>query len=416
MVGQNGTIVSLTFTGTGVSVVGTLGESVTYGQPKTVYSIDNEVLGSYNAPFVPVGGTQYNVTFFTISNLSPEDHTVLVNNTDGTAPNQFLLDYFLVTPTPIASSGPDLTSTKVAVTTSRLSPATSSTTPLSYSSVSSTNTILSKSSSPPTRVQTTSTYPSRTDLRSPSSPVQSATTSTSTVFPGVITHMSAPPTSVAPTNGLPYSEASVHSARSHATVTIISAAVSGVFAIVMVLLYLWKRFRCKKAQVVSSPLADDEHGAVLARRRSSYRRGQTAFSRLSSLQPSCSTLPYSADLCQATERPCSLASPSALSVEYAGSTSTNVGDSDKPNTSHTPHSPISPMFPSTSTSSLIPAEVPHGVWYAPLETHPRAHALLCVSSSPGPHIISNAANAGRDDDSGLRLFDAPVLPPEYTQD
>ncbi len=91
--------------GTGVSVIGTLGPSDTYGQPKTTYLIDGQVAGSYNAPLTPSGETRYNVTFFSARDLSPGDHIVLINNTDGTSPNTFWLDYFLIDTLSNSTSG-----------------------------------------------------------------------------------------------------------------------------------------------------------------------------------------------------------------------------------------------------------------------------------------------------------------------
>ncbi|CDO77244.1 hypothetical protein BN946_scf184747.g57 [Trametes cinnabarina] len=105
----------LSFTGTGVQVLGTLGPSHTDGQPTTTYSIDGVPAGTYSAPFVPSGTTRYNVTFFAVHDLSAGDHIIRINNFNGTSPNVFWLDYFLIdgstdsrAPSPTPSSSQDL--------------------------------------------------------------------------------------------------------------------------------------------------------------------------------------------------------------------------------------------------------------------------------------------------------------------
>ncbi|KAI0364601.1 hypothetical protein BV20DRAFT_1029453 [Pilatotrama ljubarskyi] len=130
--GKAGLQAWLSFTGTGVEVVGTLGPSSDNGQPKTSYSIDGQVVGSYDAP--SSGSTQYNVTFFKSGNLAAGDHVIRINNTDGTSPNVFWLDYFLIYTSPIPDSPP-------APVTSPTSPTpTPSTSPTSTSPPSATST------------------------------------------------------------------------------------------------------------------------------------------------------------------------------------------------------------------------------------------------------------------------------------
>ncbi|KAI0677769.1 hypothetical protein C8Q78DRAFT_109985 [Trametes maxima] len=123
-----GITASLVFTGSGIQVVGTLGASDSYGQPKTTYSIDNKVVGSYNAPFTPSGTTLYNVTFFSIGNLQHGDHEIVITNTDGTSPNAFFLDYFLVDP---SAAAPAVVASPPAAATTPKSTAPSPTTPSS---------------------------------------------------------------------------------------------------------------------------------------------------------------------------------------------------------------------------------------------------------------------------------------------
>ncbi|KAI0650964.1 hypothetical protein C8Q79DRAFT_924094 [Trametes meyenii] len=122
-----GITASLAFTGSGIQVVGTLGPSDSYGQPKTTYTIDNKLVGSYDAPFTPSGTTLYNVTFFSIGNLQHGDHEIVITNTDGTSPNAFFLDYFLVDP----SAAPAVVASPPAAATTPQSTAPSPTTPSS---------------------------------------------------------------------------------------------------------------------------------------------------------------------------------------------------------------------------------------------------------------------------------------------
>ncbi|KAI0774635.1 hypothetical protein BD413DRAFT_301516 [Trametes elegans] len=132
-----GLTASLAFTGTGIQVIGTLGPSANYGQPKTVYTIDNEIVGSYDAPFS--ANTQFNVTFFAKRDLAPGDHDVRINNTDETNPlNTFWLDYFLVDTAPPASlflpTTTSTTSTSSASSTTTALISTTTTSPLVTSS------------------------------------------------------------------------------------------------------------------------------------------------------------------------------------------------------------------------------------------------------------------------------------------
>ena len=82
--------------GTGIQVVGTLERSDKYGQPTSSYAIDGETVGSYTAPFTPELHTGWNTTFFAKHDLSPGTHEIVVTNVNGTSPNVFWLDYFLV--------------------------------------------------------------------------------------------------------------------------------------------------------------------------------------------------------------------------------------------------------------------------------------------------------------------------------
>lgn len=82
--------------GTGVHVVGTLSATDMYGLPTTTYLVDGEVASTYTAPLLPSTETLYNVTFFSALNLAPGNHTVTIENMNGTSPNMFWFDYFLI--------------------------------------------------------------------------------------------------------------------------------------------------------------------------------------------------------------------------------------------------------------------------------------------------------------------------------
>ncbi|KAI1784067.1 hypothetical protein LXA43DRAFT_248408 [Ganoderma leucocontextum] len=100
-VSEAGQTASLTFTGTGIQVFGTLEPSDVAGQPTTQYAIDGSVVTTYTAPFTPSGPAVLNVTFFSKLDLSPDgDHTILITNVNGTSPNMFWLDFFLVYTSP----------------------------------------------------------------------------------------------------------------------------------------------------------------------------------------------------------------------------------------------------------------------------------------------------------------------------
>ena len=69
-------------------------------------------MANYTAPFTPSGPSVLNVTFFSKLDLSAEgDHEIVITNVNGTSPNIFWLDFFLVytspsqNPTGSSSSG-----------------------------------------------------------------------------------------------------------------------------------------------------------------------------------------------------------------------------------------------------------------------------------------------------------------------
>lgn len=82
--------------GIGIEVVGTLEPTDRNGLPTTTYSIDGKVIETYTAPVTSSGDTQFNVTFFSKRDLDPGNHQIVVTNINGSSPNIFWLDYFLI--------------------------------------------------------------------------------------------------------------------------------------------------------------------------------------------------------------------------------------------------------------------------------------------------------------------------------
>ena len=175
--------------GTGIAVVGTLGSSDTNGQPKTTYTIDGTVVGTYNAPVTPSGQTHYNVTFFSKQDLSPGDHEITITNVDGTSPNHYWLDYFLIYKSPPANIQPATT------TTTTKAPSPPATQPPTTTTHSFPPTVTTTTSQNPTTTSTIAPSPS-SSISSTLSSLSSANTaladlSTNTVFNSTIASTSA---------------------------------------------------------------------------------------------------------------------------------------------------------------------------------------------------------------------------------
>ncbi|OJT12518.1 hypothetical protein TRAPUB_10919 [Trametes pubescens] len=410
----------LSFTGTGVSVIGTLGPSDTYGQPKTTYLIDGQVAGSYNAPLTPSGETRYNVTFFSAQDLSPGDHIVLINNTDGTSPNTFWLDYFLIDTLSNSTSG---------------------------------------SSSP-----TINPSPNAVSV---SAQLVTSTSGTETVVStvSVTVPVKTTPTSAANTN----SDSGTGSSHSKAGV-IVAATISGVALLVfLAVAVFWLRRRRRPdttpaGTVAPFTLSEDPYvsGHQPSMRYSNTRatmpispagshfgRGpptappsevapESVVSQPESYTPSASS---GAGLLASLRRTASPSSP-PMPAAYRPSpvsekSQRSRSDPDTPSLAFSsppgtgpessysrsvPQTPASPAFSSasgTGTAPLMPpAALPPGAWHAPPDSHGRAHTLLRSLFSRGPRAGpgSVTSTAPRDVDSGLRLYDDVVLPPPYTQE
>ena len=107
--------------GTGIDVVGTLEPTDRNGRPTTTYNIDGKDVETYTAPFTATGDTQFNVTFFSKRDLDPGNHRLVVTNMNGSSPNIFWLDYFLVFGSPsqdgVGGASPSSSSTSSSAAT-----------------------------------------------------------------------------------------------------------------------------------------------------------------------------------------------------------------------------------------------------------------------------------------------------------
>ncbi|KAI0355522.1 hypothetical protein OH77DRAFT_1437001 [Trametes cingulata] len=456
----------LSFTGTGVQVVGTLGPSNTNGQPKTTYTIDNQVVGTYEAPFSE--SIQYNVTFFASGNLPDGDHVILINNTDGTRPNAFWLDYFLIYTTPIPDSTPGQ-GVPPPSTSSSPSPTISTTQPQSPKS-SSTH---SGSSSP----HQTSSEPAIIPAGGSANQTTASQQMILTTVAGVATTVTlAEAASQASSSSTASAVGNVSSTGSHSNsdLAAIVGAVAGAVAVILivVLFFLVLRQRRRKANEVVPFHFSQEQFASRSRVTSACesptkvtRRPYNDYGSLMSL-PSGSDMDTVGSPATVLQRSAAVSetappatsrtddnpigsgplaplrrspSPPPSPPSSAGNSSSSDRSSktnsfsrprrtaspspirfaprpESPRMSSTPQTPASAAFP--TTASLVDDPVPPGLWHAPPGMHSRAQSLLRSVFSRGTR--SNPASVVpvvQDTDSGLRLYDETVLlPPPYTQD
>ncbi|KAI0328214.1 hypothetical protein GY45DRAFT_1338297 [Cubamyces sp. BRFM 1775] len=372
-----------------LSFVGTLEASDKSGQPQTTYEIDGAVVGTYNAPFTPSATTEYNVTFFETHSLSPGDHSILINNTNGTSPNVFWLDYFLID----------------------LSPKSRIPSPTPFSS-----TQLSLGGSQ----QTGSIATLGTAIGSSSQEAGAAQTQTASP--------------------------SGSSSKSHVNVgAIAGGAVAGVVGLVaiisiVVLLLCLKRERRRKAgprtEYSSATVPSDPLPSILT---AVGGHQELAARPPIARQPSTNPWPehaagpgsHASNSVAPLRRPPSPITTSPHPIPYSPSTSGKnssspelTATSQPPTTSLWDRSTDSPLMSSAQTTPasaafpagapLIPSatDIPPGEWHAPPAMHNRAQALLRSFFSRN----SRATPVVHDVDSGLRLYDNVVMPPPYTQD
>ncbi|KAH9854822.1 hypothetical protein C2E23DRAFT_39817 [Lenzites betulinus] len=89
-----GTTASLTFNGTRVGVYGCGGDTNQYGWPEESFVVDGKTYLIRTDPTATPNTQFFNVSFFTSPALDPGEHTLVVTNINGTAPNRLWLDWF----------------------------------------------------------------------------------------------------------------------------------------------------------------------------------------------------------------------------------------------------------------------------------------------------------------------------------
>ncbi|KAH9939378.1 uncharacterized protein BXZ73DRAFT_99581 [Epithele typhae] len=154
-VSADGLIASLSFSGTGIQVVGQLEPSSNWGTPLTSYTIDNQLVGQYQAG--STSSTQQNVTFFSKLDLAYGNHEIVIKHigTTGT----YFLDFFLV----YKSQSSNVATTKPAKNPTTTTTSTTSTTQRQQQQQQTTSTNV-----PPTTVTTSSQTTSTTTTTSSS--------------------------------------------------------------------------------------------------------------------------------------------------------------------------------------------------------------------------------------------------------
>ncbi|KAI0758012.1 hypothetical protein C8Q74DRAFT_1441657 [Fomes fomentarius] len=142
-----GLTVSYRFHGGGIEVFGTIGQDS--GRPSTQYTIDGQHPTFYTVPHfaaTPESQRQFNVSFYSQHGLGPGEHTLTITNVNGTSPNIFWLDYFIVD-TPDTSEGIPPPSTSLFTVKSRenthIGPSSLSTTDVTVTTISDANPLVS---------------------------------------------------------------------------------------------------------------------------------------------------------------------------------------------------------------------------------------------------------------------------------
>ncbi|KAI0650963.1 hypothetical protein C8Q79DRAFT_1007173 [Trametes meyenii] len=385
--GTTGLTAWLTFTGTGVRVVGTLGPSSTYGQPSTTYSIDGQVVGTYDAPFTADGATRYNVTFFSSGTLSEGSHVIRINNTNGTTPNVFWLDYFLIGSAPPSSS-----------TSGTLSPSS----PTSSES----STALASHLPASTTDASSSSRSSRSNIGA----IVGGTVggivalgalvvllfclsrrrrrrAVSEVDPYSQQQPASPGTSTSDIDPSKYTSRSFTDYSASASLSPVSAG---------------------GTQSPALPPSESVPRSVISPPSTFATRSSVSTQPLTPARPATSpTTPYA-----------STALLSTPSTEKSGST--DPGATSAPSSSATSSVLPTPVSATFSATALVTptAAPPPGIWHAPPGTHSRAQSLIRSFFSRAPQPGSEAAGVPvvREADSGVRLYDDVLLPPPYTQE
>ncbi|EIW51676.1 uncharacterized protein TRAVEDRAFT_54429 [Trametes versicolor FP-101664 SS1] len=440
----------LSFTGTGVHVVGTLSATDMYGLPTTTYLVDGAIVSTYTAPLLPSTETLYNVTFFSALNLAPGNHTVTIENMNGTRPNTFWFDYFLVdSPSELPTAAvvdPKLpVSTTIESPSSLASVSAKSVTPVSETSTTVAGVTISVTVKSIATVSETSTIGASVTI-SAADAARTSTTNTSNAFnPGPL-----PP----------------HRSNSGAIVggAVAGGAILAFLALIFFCLQRKRPLQTGKGTVAPFTSSRDPFMTPPSSPHSSSMRYSIGSSAMLSTQavvglashipaspslreleivpretvgsdsefdiphPSArpalfgplgpiasSSIPTTQPPCPISEKHLSLPSPS-LRVLPRLSPSTGMADTGQARALR-----ASSPTPGTAEPPTPSAELPPGVWHAPPDAHDAAYSLLRSLFSQGSRAAtlpsSDSLTAPRAADSGLRLYGDPVvLPPAYTQD
>ncbi|TBU22770.1 hypothetical protein BD311DRAFT_822526 [Dichomitus squalens] len=470
--GIAGITASLSFAGTGVQVVGTLESSDHSGQPTTSYAIDGETVGTYTAPFTPSGQTHYNVTFFSKPDLSSGDHEIVITNVNGTSPNVFWLDYFLVDAAPPSSGGGTTSSSSTSTSTSTSVTPSDSLSSTVITVVSTSTYTFSTTSSqgvglPPSSPSNLSSYPSSSSSSSSSAfsfanlTATPFSDTTNTLAQGSLpTSATAAPTTSGVGSTTPGAVRSSDHSNTHA---IIGGVVGGViFLALLIPLFFWWRRRQQRSlddvdPFIASARDHTWHSGTLASTGFEFKPSKVPEMSLTATTASPTAFRQTVSL-NASELPAAHpsehgsptvtlgdtpAAPTTLPSHQspgspAGPLHTDVKLQDAvpsiplaaaQSEPHIDHSPVSPSSPHSAAGSasaseyalseapITPApadaEASRAPWYAPPQRESRAHSLLRVLSSRNRPVQQQPTH---DVDSGLRLYNEPTLPPPYTPD
>ncbi|RDX47792.1 hypothetical protein OH76DRAFT_1405584 [Lentinus brumalis] len=431
--------VSLQFHGTGVQVVGILDASVHGGQPTTMYALDGVVVDTYNAPWT--SERTFDAVFYVNRSLSPGDHTIEITNVNGTSPNLFWLDYFLVDAAPTLGATTSTTSRQPTFSTSSSASSSSSssfirvtTTRLvskTRTSVTPTSAISNATTTITTSLNVTTSKPTpSTGDNITSATIQ--TDSTESLLSSPASSRSSSASAVATAQGPTSSPAS-----RIATIGVSAGGAVGVVLLTVVLV-LWWRLRRRKANLRAPSVFTQETASFTGTafsRPDPDRRFCKMHGRIhtrpapSDYATSARSVYTSSSYAQAHDVRRSYMPSTAYHLDTANAQSRPSSRPSSPSSEsevhHEPSSPVAetpePATPSPST--ILRAEVARSPWYVPPgpERQPDAQSLLRAIRARErprrPHRAQAVPPIGRMEemDSGLRLYrDDGTLPPRYT--
>ncbi|TFK81128.1 hypothetical protein K466DRAFT_604747 [Polyporus arcularius HHB13444] len=429
--------VSLRFRGTGVQVVGILDASVHDGQPTTMYTLDGVVVDTYNAPWT--SERTFDVVFYVNRSLSPADHTIEITNVNGTSPNLFWLDYFLVDAAPTSGA---TTSTTSRPPTFSASSSTSSSSSSSFIRVTTTRLVSeTRTSVTPTSAISTTSITASLNLTASRPTSFTGDNITSTTFQtGSTVSLLSSPASSRSSSASAMATAQGPTSSSASRVATIGVSAGGAVGVVLlaVALALWWRLGRRKAALCAPSIFTQETASFTG----------TAFSRPDPdghfckmhgcvhrqhapchYATSADSIYTSSSYAQAHDvrrsyMP-SIEDPLDAAAAHGRHSSRPSSPSSESEVECEPIPPVAetpePATPSPST--ILRAEVARSPWYVPPgpERQPDVQSLLrAIHARERPRRPLRAQAvppSGRIEemDSGLRLYrDDGTLPPRYT--